>query len=476
MTMLRSLRWQWFVVAMVVTGVTIAMLAKWLQYEFHDHLEEQQVAELTFQLDAVTANLPELAKSAPLDLPERVAERLADPRWRRPYSGWYWQVERLDRTDAVWSSRSLWDFRLAFPERADWGKGSPVLLRDLAGPDGQKLLALVRVVRWEEEAGQLWRVTVARDQAQLQAIDEEFRQELWTILAGVVVVLLAGGLVQWGLGVRPLRRLERALTAVERGEAHFVAGSYPTELASVVATFNALLRTLREQSETGRRQTGQLAHALKTPLAAILQIARQEAKQPWADEIVAQAELAHAHVRHYLALARAEASRGALGKRCDLAEVLERIVAAMTTIFAEKALQWSCDWPAHCQVVGDARDVTELLGNLLENAARHARARVGVRVVPEVVQGHSGWRIEIEDDGPGFEGAHESSGSMGACASVEAANASDASLLPQAGLGLHVAQTIVRALGGSIAWLGSERYGGARVSLFLPSRFVAESH
>lgn len=472
---MRSLRWQWFAIGIVVTTITIVTLAGWLAYEFHDHLEEQQVAELALQLDAVTANLPELAGDNVQTLPRVVVDRLADPRWHRPYSGWYWQVERLDRSQTIWTSRSLWDFRLAWPESLQLRLGETRLVRNLAGPDHQQLLALIRQVEWED--GSVWRVSVARDQAQLAALEAEFRQEVWGILAGAAALLLVGGLFQWLLGVRPLQRLARALDAVERGEAAQVAGNYPQEIANVVAALNTLLRSQREQSETARRQTAELAHALKTPLAAILQIARQEAPQPWAAAIVDQAETAHAHVRHYLAMARAEVSRSALGKRAELATVLARTVAAMETIFAEKALRWECHWPDSCAAVGDARDLTEVVGNLLENAARHARSVVAVRVEAATHRGCPGWRVVIEDDGPGFcAGEGENNRATEEEATAERAGASPAILLPQAGLGLQVVQRITEALGGSITWAQSPRYGGALVMLFLPNRFVAESH
>nr|WP_249419215.1 ATP-binding protein [Hydrogenophilus thiooxidans] len=187
--------------------------------------------------------------------------------------------------------------------------------------------------------------------------------------------------------------------------------------------------------------------------------------------IEAQAELAHQHVRHYLALARAEASRAALGKRANLAEVLAKTLAAFETIFAERALRWERCWPAICWVVGDARDLIELLGNLLENAARHATSAVAVEVTPETCAGEAGWRLRIDDDGPGFAAT-----ASGAVPADEAnRDASSPELLPRAGLGMTVSRTIVSALGGTIVWTHSERLGGCCVSVWLPERFQTRS-
>ncbi len=463
--MLRSLRAQWFWIATGVTVATLVALAVWLRYEFHTHFEEEQIAELRLQLDAVTAIVPDLTDATPT-LPPALAARLADPRWQRPYSGWYWQIERREPAPLVWTSRSLWDFRLHLPERGVPDPGGEAVFRHLAGPDHQQLLAVVREVVTEE--GAVWRVVVARDLASLVALEEDFFRELTGMLVGVALLLLAGGLVQWLVGVRSLQRLTRALDAVKRGEAETVAGRYPEEIAAVVGALNALLHTQREQNEAARRQTGELAHALKTPLAAILQIARHEAPQPWAEAIVEQAESAHAHVRHFLALARAEASRVVLGKRTNLAEVLDKTSRALATIFADRELEWIHDWPDPLWAVGDARDLTELFGNLLENAARHARSRVVIHGERGEEGGVDGCRVVIEDDGPGWapgaphRDAGQSPGEQG--------------LLPQAGLGLTVIRSIVSALGGTIAWEQSTALGGTRVVLFLPGQFVAQKH
>ena len=210
------------------------------------------------------------------------------------------------------------------------------------------------------------------------------RRAAFDTTVGLALLLLGAGLiaaviVQVRVGLEPLFALRREVAAVRTGASDRVGGDYPSELAPLAAELNALMAHNQEVVERQRTHVGNLAHALKTPLSVVLTEARSQGG-PLAEVVSRQAETMSQHIDHHLRRARAAARVGGPGERTEVAPVLEELSRTLERIFSGKVaeIEWDCDdgvWFA-----GERQDLTEIVGNLLENACKWCRsARAGDR-------------------------------------------------------------------------------------------------
>jgi signal transduction histidine kinase len=379
--------------------------------------------------------------------PEIATTRL-DPSYMRPFSGHYFQL----RTAAgrLVRSRSLWDEALHFPMIA----AGETSRRRIRGPKGQKLLLLVGGF---QKQGHTFTVAVAEDLAPLG-------QELWRFEGRYVVVSLTILVLLMGiqtlivrLSLTPLRRLRRDIGRLERGEITQLGETVPTEIAPLVREMNRLLRIMEQRLRRSRNALGNLAHALKTPLTLVMQVAEHEDMR---SVPAARAQLIEhtAVLRRRLdrELRRARLAGGApAGQRLILADELSQLVRALQGIYQEKRLDIACCLQPGIIFTGDREDCLELLGNLLENACQWARHRIIVSA-----QETSKLLLTIEDDGSGCppevldrlaqRGVRLDESSAGH------------------GLGLAIAKDIVEQYGGTIHFGRSRRLGGFLVQVILP--------
>lgn len=161
---------------------------------------------------------------------------------------------------------------------------------------------------------------------------------------------------------------------------------------------NSLLGENAEGLARARRHVANLAHGLKTPLAALsLTVEREGAKS--APEFSRQLDLMDRLIRHHLARARAAALSGPLRARTDVAERLGDLVEMMKYIHRDKGLQFHLTAEPGLWVAVETQDFDEIFGNLLDNAGKWARSHVKISAKPV------GNRIEVsvQDDGPGID-------------------------------------------------------------------------
>ncbi len=427
----------WIALSIVLAGWTLSIL-------FRSHVETQFHAELTTHLDQLTANLVLDDKGRPaLSMP------LSDPRFNRPFGGLYWQIDR--ETSAVMRSRSLWDQVLAVPE--DMPVDGEVHRHRVAGPEGAMLGAVERVVRLDDVS---LRLIVAADEKLLIEPVARFDGVLWLTLGALGGGLAIAALMQVLVGLAPLRKLRIALGRVREGDAKQLEGAFPTELMPLVEEFNSVLTQNAEGVERARTQAGNLAHALKTPLSVLANAARSQDKN-LAALVVAQVAVAQKQVDFQLTRAQAAAAVNVPGMRTPLREIVDGLVRAMLRIHAERALQLHVQpMAAELAFRGEAQDLQEMLGNLLDNACKWAVSRV------EVQAGIDGDRlnIRIEDDGPGI--APEQREAMlrrGVRADEQ---------VPGSGLGLAIVDDLARLYGGSVV-LAESPLGGLAATLILPA-------
>lgn len=447
--------------ALLVAGLVLSNL-------FREQVARQFQAGLRVHLDQLTASVEPGADGRPV-----LSAELADARWHKPYSGLYWQVDGLDGLDgqtqkvvpALLRSRSLWDATLRVPD--DVLADGEVHVHDTAGPDGTRLRVMERAVRPAEVAGTVWLLRVAQDTHELDDAVSSFVGVLVVSLGVLAAALMAAAVAQVAVGLAPLRSLQAAVSALRAGRLQRlegVQGNFPAELQPLVDDFNGVLDQNEQIVLRARTQAGNLAHAIKTPLAVLSNAAARPDTPPaelarLVEEQVAQARR---QVNWHLSRARAAAAVGVPGVRTPVANVVGPLVKVMDRVHAGRHLDFddrTADSPL-C-FAGEEQDLQEMLGNLLDNACKWAQSSVLVEVT--TVDGATTPRLQItvEDDGPGIaEALREKVLARGARADEQ---------MPGSGLGLAIVNDLAQLQGGGVCLESSEALGGLRVRLELPA-------
>jgi signal transduction histidine kinase len=327
------------------------------------------------------------------------------------HSGWYWQIKPLDdKPGEILRSRSLAGDDLPVPsEHKVEPNDKEVRWANLIGPAEQKVRVAEQVyVFGEGKAAQRYSVAVAGKLSEVEENVAAFRGQLIQALALAGLGLLAVTLFQIRFGLFPLSRVEQSLAAIRSGEAARLDGELPSEIKPLQQELNALLKSNQEIVERARTHVGNLAHALKTPLAVLINEARGDESQ-LARKVIEQADTMTTQVNLYLDRARMAARIGVIGRVTEVRPVGESIVRALERIYRDKHLTYSLDCPVGTRFQGERHDLEEMLGNLLDNASKWARSQVSVVASPTSVAGANGasggWlEIRVDDDGPGLTG------------------------------------------------------------------------
>jgi signal transduction histidine kinase len=298
---------------------------------------------------------------------------------------------------------------------------------------------------------------VAADTAGLRDAANHFDGVLAASLAGLGLLLALAALAQVAVGLAPLRAVQRALVQVRDGARSRLEGRFPAELQPLVQDFNGVLDRHDAVLARARTQAGNLAHALKTPLAVLANAAAAEPPGPLAQTVAEQVQAAQRHIHWHLARARAAAAHGQPGQRTELAPVAAGLLKLMGRVHAERALTLDTDIARpDLAFAGEAQDLQEMLGNLLDNACRSARSAVWVRAARQGRQ----LQITVDDDGPGIEPAQRD-------AVLQRGVRLDEST-PGSGLGLAIVVELAQLYGGALA-LETRPGGGLRATLTLPA-------
>jgi two-component system sensor histidine kinase PhoQ len=282
-----------------------------------------------------------------------------------------------------------------------------------------------------------------------------YRRNLIGWFAGITALMLAvvTGLLRWVL--RPLRRLERQVREVEAGGRQRLSGVYPSELTGLANNLNALIDTERRRLVRYRNTLDDLAHSLKTPLAAMQSLVSEARLAPETSTALAR-ELARMdqRVSYQLRRARASGSTGLGVEPVAVAPVLGDLVDTLNKVYRQKSIVCRTEIDEDAVFHGDPGDLTEILGNLLDNAYKYCRGRV--EVLARMRRGRI--VIVIGDDGAGIPaGEAEKLLERGARADES---------VPGQGIGLAVVRETVELYSGTLA-VGTSRLGGAEVTVML---------
>ncbi|KQM53378.1 MULTISPECIES: sensor histidine kinase [Sphingomonas] len=375
-------------------------------------------------------------------------EAAADQRFVEPYSGLYWQVSGKGRED--FPSRSLWDRRLAFGGTHD--DRNAHFYDSTQFPD-EKLRVVERdaVIPGSKVH---WRFQVAQSRDGLDAQITTLRRTLVRSFALLALGLIVMAALQTFYGLWPLRRVREEIARMRAGQSNRVSSAMPVEVAPMVEELNALIEHNERQAEEARRHAGNLAHALKTPLTVIMNAATAQSDD-LADTVIREARTMRRQVDHHLARARAVGRRGSAHSRADVWPSLESVERAVGRLY--RHVRIDVTGPRGLQVHVERQDLDEMLGNLIENAAKYGGGSVFVTVGAQ-----SGFvEFLVEDDGVGIP-------------EEERVRIFDRGVRldtgkPGTGLGLAIVRDVAEIYEGTVALEESEDLGGLLVRLRLPA-------
>jgi signal transduction histidine kinase len=378
----------------------------------------------------------------------RLVEPLGDQRFLEPYSGLYWQIS--GGTQEPYRSRSLWERSLKAPTpHID----DQIHIYDSNQFPEEELRVLERNVILPGSKVS-WRYQIAQSREALDTQVGAVRATLIPSLALLGLGLLILAALQTFYGLWPLRHIRRAIAAMRGGQNRRVDAPLPLEVQPMVDELNALLAHNEKQAEEARLHAGNLAHALKTPLTVLLNSATSQTSE-LADTVRREAATMQRQVEHHLARARAVGRRGAAQARANVRESVDSVTRAVALLYPKARLDAAGDKQLVARV--ERQDLDELVGNLLENAAKYGGGSVFVTIQRDGAMAE----ILVEDDGAGISPADRTR--------IFDRGVRLDSGKPGTGLGLAIVRDVAEIYGGSIALEESEDMGGLLVRLRLPA-------
>jgi signal transduction histidine kinase len=375
----------------------------------------------------------------------------ADQRFIEAYSGVYFQIsgEGAD----TFPSRSLWDRRLQVSSGQTYIEPHFYNSNEFSVPAHADPLRIVERDVILPGSNVRWRFQVAQSREMIDEQIRDLRSTLFWSLAALGFGLLLLAAIQTLYGLWPLRRVRRDVASIRSGSKTRITEQFPTEIRPLTEEINQLLAHSEEQAEEARRHAGNLAHALKTPLTVITNAATAHASD-LVETVCREAQVMRRQVDHHLARARAIGRRASSQARARVWDSVQAVQRAVDRLYEHVTVDIAGDRSAEVRV--ERQDLDEMVGNLVENAAKYGGGRVFVTVEPNetIVD------IIVEDDGRGIaEADRELLFTRGARLDTDK---------PGTGLGLAIVRDVAHIYGGRITLEESEDLGGLLARLTLP--------
>jgi signal transduction histidine kinase len=374
---------------------------------------------------------------------------LGDQRFLEPGSGLYWQISSNRYDD--FPSRSLWDRTLLIRENLT--APDPVFYNSEQFP-AEHLRIVQRTVRLPGSDTD-WQFIVAGSREELDDQIRRIRSILYWSFAVLGIGLFLMAMLQTWYGLGPLRRIRQAIARIRTAGTNRVTDPLPQEVQPLVDELNALLAHSERQAEEARTHAGNLAHALKTPLTVVTNAASADTPD-LAATVLREALVMRRQVDHHLARARAVGRRAIGFSRANVFESAEAVQRAVARLYPE--VRFDLAGSNTAEVTVERQDLEEMLGNLIENAAKYGGGSVFVTVDAEPAA--SLCAVWVEDDGAGIPEAQRSA--------IFARGARLDTEKPGTGLGLAIVRDVAAIYGGTVELGESEDLGGLLVTLRLP--------
>ncbi len=447
-----SIRFRLLVAAVIGVVSALAAAEFGLSYLFERHVERRVDSELEVHANLIIAGITVTGDAV------TIANPPTDPRFDRPLSGLYWQVEAADGT-ILERSRSLWDSAITVAAKS---AATGEARQEFIGPQGVLLRAIVREVRIATPGGErALRITVATDHREISAASNAFAADAIPSLAVLAALLIAALWLQVSVGLAPLGRLRKAVADIANGSSTRLSSAVPTEIQPLVAEINSLLAARERSVGKARALAADLAHGMKTPLqvlAADVRTLRERGEVLLADEIDAVATTLRRHVDRQLARARIGGAAVADAAETNLAAAARSVVGVLARTPRGQELTFSVAMPEDLKAAIDEADLVEMLGSLAENASRFAASSVTL-TARELL---NSVEIAVVDDGPGIpEAEREMVLKRGVRLDLQSGGT---------GLGLAIVAETAEAYGGTFSL--EDALPGLRAVVTLPRRLA----
>ncbi|MES2354631.1 MAG: ATP-binding protein [Pseudomonadota bacterium] len=435
--------------ASVVLAVFIAATGLALDRAFHDSARSAREERLLGQVYLVIA-----AADVNMQGQITIAPTLSEARFNLPGSGLYGVI--TDATGAViWRTPSALGMEVPAVTSLAAGKQEFDQREDRSG---DSFFVYSLGVNWAAGTQHFpFTFTVAEDLTPFNTQLSLYRHSLWGWLGGMALLLLIAQAMVLRWSLRPLRHVARDLSAIEAGKQKRLEGEYPHEIKRLADNLNALLKREHAQQKRYRDALADLAHSLKTPLAVMRGTLTGEAKQATFSSALEEQIVNMDRIVAYQLQRAATAGRsGGLATRVPIRPLVEKIIASLNKVYREKPVTSSLEMESRVCFAGDQGDLTELLGNLLDNAYKWCKNAVKISARIE----NNRLIITVEDNGPGIDAveAHHI---------LERGVRTDESV-PGHGIGLAVVRDIVNIYEGEII-LGNGQLGGAAIIVGMPN-------
>lgn len=296
--------------------------------------------------------------------------------------------------------------------------------------------------------------------------------------AALVLAALAGG---WWIATRTLRPIETMSKSAEKIRASDLSqridqDSVPLELQGLAATLNETFERLELAFERQNRFTADVSHELRTPLSVIrsqIEVALRREREPEEYRRALEACMRSAQrmsriVEQMLAFARADADFAPThAEEIELETIVQESTEEAGAAARAAGVELSCS-ALPVRVRGDSTQLAEVFSNLISNAIRYNQSGGHVEVALHQINGSA--VLTVTDDGAGIP-EQALPFVFDRFFQVDPARSRKSG---GAGLGLALAQRIVRAHGGDIA-VASRLGAGSTFTVTLPAQRVGEA-
>lgn len=373
---------------------------------------------------------------------------MPDPRYDTPLGGRYWQIVDTATNQSL-TSRSLWDVTL------------PVSTGDSFDLDhyiGAQDLHLIYLSRTIETNSRVLRVSMGEDYDPIDRAAATFQYDVLRLLMILGVVILVAAWFQLWLGLAPLDRVRKAVDHVRQGRLARLGNDFPSEVQPLADEVNALLDERETNMQSARQRASDLAHGLKTPLAALHGIAlglREKGNDADADMIDDLAFEMSKRVDYQMRLSALRLRQAEYGESASLNSAILRTITVLKKTDRGERLHWVAELQKDWQVDIHRQDLIELVGVILENASKWASSRVTLKTSAPP----NGICLEIADDGPGIPADR--------LAQLGERGRRFDETVPGTGHGLAIAFEILAINNGKITF-GPAETGGLLVRITLP--------
>ena len=427
----------WIMITLVVTAFLLGRF-------YLQHIEEHYDAHVITHVEELVAAVETNADGRVL-----VSRQPTDPRFYRENSGWYWEV--LSGDNSLERSASLGNNRLDLSEVVT--KESHVV-QTVYGPDQKRLRAHVVHVSYPHDPGSLTIVATAPEMAIRDDV-HDFYAHIITSFLVLGVGLSVAVVVQVSVALKPLKAIRSAISDIKAGKTERLPRQFPKDVQPLVDELNFLLDHNETLLKRARNQLGDLAHSVKNPLTVIRNEARNMSGKQ-GQLILDQSHVMANNIDHYLSRARIYGKQDAIGYRTSVRSVIDDLCFAVQHIHKERGIGIELQCMEDRWFRGEAQDLEEMAGNLIDNAFKWARSKVVVSCDSD----HNQLALIIEDDGPGI--AEEE------LKTITRRGRKLDERSPGHGHGLGIAEDIANLYGGSLK-LGRSELGGLRAELDLPA-------